>query len=72
MSFDEYKMFEPSSNHRFVVVNNLNGIIERPDELIRYIDQALEAGRLVFGEAWMDDVIKHQTRAPDVWVGEIP
>ena len=45
---DEYMMFTPAT--RWVEVNNLNGIIERPDELLRYINQALEAGRIVFGE----------------------
>jgi len=65
MSWDEYKMFEPSSNQRWVAVNNLNGIIERPEELFKYIYQALDAGRLVFGEAWMDALARERADKAD-------
>ena len=58
---EEYKMFTASTGaNKWVEVHNLNGFIERPAELLRYIDQALVAGRQVFGEKFEVEIITFQ------------
>ena len=59
---NEYKMFEAEPKFKqFIKVHNLNGIIEDKEELLRYINQAIEAGILVFGSTFAERLeIKRQ------------